>query len=244
MFIRFITALLFICYTTVFSQYQTESPQTINKNSIQAELKLIYEKGRDAEDTEYSHYTHPSFLLRYGLSSNAELQASLQFCTEHRGKNRVSGFQPIKAGIKMLLNKNENIYPTAALFVGLTIPKLASEEFRLSNIAPEIIFAASKDIKNFSVYTNLGLLWDGETAEPYRYYNLSCTYSPVEYISLFSELFGFLNPKTEADNRLDAGISIFGIKNFQIDFSGGLGLTKSSPDKFFYFGIAYCSSGF
>ena len=234
----------------VLSQFQFEPPEPIEKAGIQAEMQVIYENIENNGYIKNNNITHPSFLLRYGISDKIELQMNLQFMTEHIKQindatlsyehHYHTGIQPLKAGIKFSFSgENESLMPAAAMLLNITVPNLASSKFRSSHIAPEIILSASKKIKNITIAGNTGLLWDGESASPAEFYIIAFSYSPIKNISMFAEAYGYLKNDIPADNRIDAGLSFFVSDNLQVEIAAGVGLSKYSPINYFGTGIAY-----
>lgn len=231
-----------------YSQFQHEPPGTIEAKTIQPEMQLLYENIESTNEIKSNNITHPSFLIRYGITDKLELQMNVQYLTEHVEEKKSltatydhkynTGLQPVKTGLKFLFNEGENLIPSAGLLINLSIPKLASSDFQASYFAPEIIFCASQDIGNFSIGYNAGFSWDGELTEPYNIYVISFNYTPSDYFAIFAEAYGGLKYKSTADNRVDAGVSFFITDNFQLDLAAGFGLSKSSPANFLGMGMA------
>lgn len=56
---------------------------------------------------------------------------------------------------------------------------------------------------------------------------------------LFIESYGYMPENSKPDHRADAGLTFLLADNFQLDASGGIGLTKYSPDYFISFGFSW-----
>jgi hypothetical protein len=242
MFKYAILSIILLSGNIAFSQFQLEPPEPADPRIIQAEMLLGYENVEDNESNKCCNYIHPSLLLRAGILERVELQLNVQLCTEYlRRNNHVpasfyehteTGVPPVKAGIKTLLNEGKELIPAAALLLNVSIPRLASRYYQKTYPAPEIIFAAANVIKDLSFGSNAGILWDGETTEPYDSYVFSVSYTPIKLMAVFAESYGYYRSRTPADNRLDAGISFFITENLQLDLAAGTGLSESSPRNF------------
>jgi hypothetical protein len=82
-------------------------------------------------------------------------------------------------------------------------------------------------------------LWDGNSVEPIGLYALSFGFSFNKKISAFAEAFGFVTKSEKPDNRLDAGFTYLFTHNLQADISGGIGITRRSPDYFVAIGFSF-----
>jgi hypothetical protein len=225
-YIFIITFLILI--QNIFSQFQLEPPEPIEPAS------------------NCDNYTAPALLFRFGLTKHVELMISFQYSathtelTEDKSVSTESGIPPVKAGIKCSLIKGKSLIPSVSMIVNFSIPYFASKNLRTDFIAPEIVFSASHDFDKITIGYNAGLLWDGCSAEPSESYIISLNYTPFSFGAVFAEAYGCIKKSGEADNRLDCGVSFFPLRNLQVDFAGGIGLSGVSPNKFIGFGLAYC----
>ena len=81
------------------------------------------------------------------------------------------------------------------------------------------------------------VLWWPRTEQPYTLYTLVLGYAFADGWSYFIEPYGFFQDN-ESDHRINSGFIYLVSDRFQVDFSGGLGLSEASHDFFIGFGAA------
>jgi hypothetical protein len=56
---------------------------------------------------------------------------------------------------------------------------------------------------------------------------------------MFIESFGLIPESGESAHQLDTGFTFLVLPNFQLDISGGIGISMGSPDNFISMGLSY-----
>jgi hypothetical protein len=222
---------------------QAESPYVVPLNSFQLEAGVVFEKTvRDGSTIK--NFSYPSVLFRYGLLNNFELRMEVENVNETTEENGQSlsrtGFNPLTLGFKINAAEEKGLRPAIGFIVNLSLPNLASTEFKNDFVGTSINLALANSITDkFSAGYNLGASWDGNTPEPTFFYSLSLSYEIAERVTGFTEVYGFMPEKTRADHRFDFGLSILALNNLAFDASAGLRLTDNAPDFFINGGFSF-----
>jgi hypothetical protein len=219
---------------------QTECPFITPKHYIQIENGFTLERISANE----SYLTYPSILWKYGINDKTEIRLITEFATqlitENNTKKISAGIQPITIGFKTSLLQEKGLIPKTSFIGHVSSANLASNAFKIKNIAPSFRFTMQHTISNnLSIGYNLGAEWNGETADQNYIYTLTTGISITEKLGFYIELYGFLNKYNNPDHRFDSGLTYLLTNNFIIDFSGGLGLTANAPKNYLSFGISY-----
>lgn len=215
---------------------QTESPNLVPSKYFQMECGLTYEK----LNKDFTSIAHPTCLLRYGVNERFELRLVAELLSNKSfGVHKVV-LPPIEIGFKTHLVEEKDWIPKISFIGHLVIPKLASPTERLSNLATSFRFTLQHSLSNrFSLGYNLGAAWDGENTEASFVYTLSLGMAFLDKLSSYIELYGFVPDGMQEDHRIDAGFVYLINSNLQLDLSGGLGLSPSSPKYFVGLGVSY-----
>jgi hypothetical protein len=243
---------LFVFVKSSFSQVepispdrpdQTESPNVIPLKSFQFEAGFVYEKNSQNGST-VKNYSYPSVLMRYGVLNNLELRMEVENTNETTEENGLSsskkGISPVSLGFKMNACDEKGLRPAIGFIVNLSLPNLASNEFKNNFVGTSVNLALENSITDkFSAGYNLGASWDGNTPEPTFFYTLSLSYEFSKLVSGFAEVYGFMPEKTRADHRFDFGLSVFALNNLAFDASAGLRITDNAPDYFVNGGFSF-----
>lgn len=228
---------------------QTESPTIISKSSFQIESGAIIEMDKPGDGTEVQTITAPTVLFRYGLFKVCELRLGIEHTISKTTtinpahELTISEFSPIVGAIKLKVCEEKGLLPKTAFLFKLNFPLGKNGELGdpveglppvpEQHIFPEFLFAMQHTIgASYSVSYNLGAEWDGYSPKPAGLYSLSMGYSFNKYVSAFIESYGWLSKGELPDHRFDSGLLYLITNNLQADISGGLGITKKSPDYF------------
>ena len=153
---------------------QTETPSIVPKKYFQMETGFLYEKINSASRT----YLHPTILSKYGVNENFELRLITEFVTDKTNNISSSGLSPVIVGVKAKLSEQKGIFPATSFIGHISLPKVASEDFKATFVAPEFRFAMQHTLSDkVNVSYNLGAEWDGESPEPTFIYTLSSGFS-------------------------------------------------------------------
>jgi hypothetical protein len=213
---------------------QTECPFIVPINYFQFENGFIYQK----TNSNAKEVVAPTILTRFGINDHFELRLTTEYNLNTENSNTISGITPIVVGFKTQLLKEKGIIPTTSFIGQIGLPKVASKSLQMTNYMPEFRFTMQHTISSKqSLSYNLGAEWDGESTATTFVYTLTTGYSLTEKIGCYIEFFGFIPQFEHPDNQFDAGFTYLFNPNHQLDLSGGIGLSKNSPD--YYLAIGY-----
>lgn len=212
---------------------QTETVAIVPKNYLQAEAGFLFEK----VNTNESNYSLPSVLWKYGLNNIVELRLITEYSLSKDGLQNPYKLEPISIGFKTHLMEEKGIIPEISFIGHLSYIKNLTTERK--NAVPSFRFTLQNTLsENTSLGYNLGIEWD-ETHQETYIYTLTVGSTITQKMSYYLEAYGFFNTLKTADQRIDGGFLYVINKDFVIDFSGGIGLSKISPKYFMALGISY-----
>lgn len=229
----------------------TDRPDLTESSSVVPLFALQIETGFVVENYKTNFIVQKSFaynttLLRYGLLENLELRLGMEYLgnkvlTKNTDSNNTfSGLGPVYAGFKVKITEEDGWKPEIAFLGGLVLPFTADDYFKPDYTAANIRFSLSHSLSDkLSIGYNLGVEWDGETAIPEYFYTISLGIELTDILGMFVEGYGMLTEEGKSENLIDAGFTYLVFPNFQLDFSGGLGLSESAVDNFLSFGLTY-----
>jgi len=220
----------------------TDDTGTQGKGKFQLELNGQYDW--DSEDTENATVKstggQAAATLSYGVSDNVDLILSMPYLW---GKAEVSeetvydekGFGDVTLETKLrLLEKNGF---SLAFKPGLSFPT-GNEEKGLGAglVGGHIFLIASQELGSWAFHGNLGYIRNENNVDERRdiwHASLAATWEVIKNLKLAANIGIERNPDEDADNDpafLIGGV-IYSVKeNFDVDFGGKFGLTKSETD--------------
>lgn len=214
---------------------QTECPFIVPINYFQLENGFSYEKTNENS----KEFVIPTILTRFGINNHFELRLITEYLLNKDYSENISGLNTILVGFKARLFEEKGVIPLTSFIGHLSVPKVASSNYKTQYYAPEFRFTMQHTIsENQSLSYNIGSEWNGETAQPTFVYTLTTGYAFTEKISTYVELYGFIPQLEKPDHRFDAGLCYLFNSNHQLDFSGGIGFSKISPTYFVSFGYS------
>lgn len=224
---------------------QSESSLSVPHKTLQIESGFSY--GWDEEHAvSISDISYNSSLFRYGVYPRLEVRLGIGIAGHKENielmEEEISqrGLVPLVVGFKWNFLYGNGPIPTMAILSDVSIPKAASDDFNDGNVAHNIKLIGSWTLsKVFSLGINVGSSIDWEQYDATGLYTASLSMSILSWMGAFVELYGFVPTGEYPDHRFDLGFT-FPIKNnLQFDISGGVGLSKNSPDGFGAFGFAW-----
>ncbi len=217
---------------------QTEASSVVPHKHIQLESGFIYEFTNKLQD----NITYNTSLFRYGLLKQAELrfQADYTGIKYKGGDTLVNGLAPLKLGTKIYITDENGLLPQIAVIIGFSLPNTGKKSFQLPYTTPGFRIAASHTVTEmFSVGYNLGAEWGGSELFPDYFYSLVGAFSVTNRLCAFIEGYGYLPEIGGGSMLCDGGLTYKITPNFQLDVSGGLGITKDAPDGFVNAGFSW-----
>ena len=229
----------------------TDRPDQTESSSVVPQWRLQIETGamREWEETgsnEYENNTsYGSTLLRFGVLKFLELRLGTDMLN-HRSKLPTGaprdefGMSPIGFGFKAALMYEDGLRPEMAFITGWQVPNTGRESFASDKWQHSYIIAISYTLsERWGFGYNLGYEFEGAFETNRFIYSLVLGYAFAEKWGLFMETYTNKTGKNPFDLRADAGITWLLFPNFQLDLSGGLGISKISPIGFIAAGLSW-----
>ncbi len=139
------------------------------------------------------------------------------------------GITPVSLGFKVNLLKEKGLIPITSFIGSMSLPMIATKEFKSTFFAPSFRFVMQHTItERINFAYNLGAEWDGENAEPIFIYTVTSGFALTDKLGAYAEFYGFKGQKTRIDNRFDCGFTFTLNPNLMFDVSAGVGLSQSS----------------
>ena len=215
---------------------QTECPFITPRHYFQLENGFSYEQNNEKS----SSFVAPTVLTRFGINNHFELRLITEYAIDKNDLGRTNGINPVLLGFKTSLFEEKGLIPTTSFIGHIGIQNLTSKDLKTLYYAPEFRFTMQHTIsENQSLSYNIGAEWNGETSEPTLIYTLTSGYSFTEKIGVYFELYGFIPQMDKPDHRTDAGLTYLFHPNHQLDISGGIGLSKTSPNYYLSLGYSF-----
>ena len=242
---RVISIVLFCLVTSVaLAQINTDRP-------TQSASALVVPAGRFQVETGMQYtkiggssyqFTYQNTLLRYGLNDIFELRLGKGYEFIDPGfdgaNTTFSGFSPWVIGFKSHISKENGVWPQVSFLSQVQLPS-GQDAFKVRTAVPGFRFNFSHTLNdNNSIGYNWGLEWSDGSSAATNIYTLIYNLSFARSFTTFFEFYGFIRDGLN-DHRFDTGLIYLLRENFQIDISGGPGLTEDAPDWFLGFGLSF-----
>jgi hypothetical protein len=217
---------------------QTESAVLVPKKYFQGEF------GFGRANLEESKHTliHPTFLLKYGLSTRFELRLESELASEFiqlPAEKKTTNLVPVEIGTKIALFEEKSLRPKTSLIVHLGLPFAATDYDENQNLFPSFRFAFQHTFtKTIGLGYNLGAAWDGYDNRPAWLYTFSPNFNIGKRWYGYVEAFGFLEDKSFQHN-LDGGVAYYISNDTKLDLSGGIGLGVSPLKNYIALGFSF-----
>ncbi|HEX6223506.1 MAG TPA: transporter [Chryseolinea sp.] len=222
---------------------QTEAPSLVPTGGLQVELGTSIENDK-IEDVKVTNYTYATALIKYGINKNFELRVISEYLGQRVELNEAkvvnaAGASPLALGVKIKIADEHKFWPQAA-FIGHINLKSGSSEFARDYTAADFRFTFAHTLsEQFSLSYNLGAEWNGETPDATFLYTLSLGYLITDRLGAYIEMYSFFPEDSEADHRIDGGLTFKITPVVQWDISAGFGLNEIAPDSFISTGISF-----
>lgn len=237
---------------------QTECPFLVPPKMFQIETGASVEYDKDpSTSSKIKNYTYNTTLLKYGISRQWEFRFIAEYLgtkitsrTDRTLNRNVSGMNSIAVGTKIFICEERGIIPKVALLAHLELPYFGSSQFKVKHLAPRFRFSMQNTLsERFTLSYNVGGEWDGDSQNATIIYTASLGISLVRNLNMFIEAYGFMTENSNVENefsgsftndhRADAGFTYLIKNNLQLDVSGGIGISKVSPDSFLSCGLSW-----
>lgn len=240
-FMKIVYCVIFLFAITVQAQDeietspdQYETPATAPKGRFQMENRFTVQDNGKATRT----LILPSTNWKFGINDNVEIIMVTDLAFDKAPDSTANGLQPLTFGLKVKLWEGKGLLPDAAISMQASIPKLASRDWQVKYVAPNLrLLLKNKITDTVSIGFNVGGIWDGETTNPQFFYSVSPKYKLSQKFECFIEAYGYLRETSVAENWADAGLMYLITNDIQAELSAGYELS-SAMGMHRYFGLA------
>lgn len=220
------------------------SPGTVDAGNFQIETGANFTSFKE-DNVESRSYTYNNSLFRFGIFENFEVRVTTNFqedqllVNDEKLDNVSSGFLPLIVGFKTMIKEENGLIPQIGLVGNLSLPLLASTDFKPETTGADFAFLMSHTLSEKSNLTyNLGAQWGNDSPEIAYLYTISYGYSILDNLGVFAEVYGNFPEDSRANYLWDAGLTYVITNNFQVDVSGGTSFTEGQ-DLFLSAGLSF-----
>ena len=180
-------------------------------------------------------------LWRYGLLDNFEIRMTLGYRSLKQKTGNAQSFTgivPVTIGSKIAITEENGLIPEVAFIGQLSLPYVGEELFTPEDVEPSFRFSFTHTLsEKLTLGYNLGMEW--VRAEESGIYSVVLGIGVTEKLGLFVEQFGQLLGDFDLETGVDAGLTYLLSNNFQLDLSGGLGVSRNADDLFVGAGFSW-----
>lgn len=228
-----LSLLLFILLGTYYCHAQDELPTVVpdrpgytDGTDVAPLHKIIWDNGFHYESMKdgTSVMTLNSTIVRYGIFENVELRVGTDFLLHNSGDEAkpTFGIAPLYFGTKIKLYESHNFLPNVGIKAELQSPHVGSKDLLPSHIAPSLGLLFEHIINDrFWICYNVGLEWDGETAEPQKFLALGLGGNITESLGAFAETYNYLHSE-ENQFMTEFGFTWMPSRRVQLDIEADL----------------------
>jgi len=214
-------------------------PAISQPKALQIETGFSYEKIK-YENSFQETILYNTTLLRYGINQNSEIRLQTDYTQVKTDSLNITGFNPLTIGTKLFISEEKGILPKTSFLFNLTLPCFGEKNFRPENLTPSIYLLMQNNItKNLNVCYNIGIEYDGESANPTEFAAICFGYNITEKINGFIENYNWFSDFTKPENYIDLGCAYLIRKNIQLDLSGNMNLQDVEKYLMINFGVSW-----
>lgn len=250
----FLSLFIYLLSFTVYGQYnetirtgrpgQSIGPFTTGKGIFQIQSGMDYAGNADNNSTDQNSIFFNNTVLRYGVTETFEVSAMVNYIfnesiTSGGEESTASGLQAMDVGIRYhIIDGDGKWLPNIGFQIRLRLPVLA-EDYKIDHVAPRFNIVTSNPLgKGFTLVTNTGATWNGNTAAPRGFYIVNLSWPFSDKLGGFVENYGaFANGPTET--FWDAGLGWLLNPDLQLDIFGGFGVNDGIKSYFTSVGISW-----
>ena len=232
-----ITSLVLFKTVDVYAQYNETIradrpgaaivPFTVGRHVLQLQAGYAYSE-LEINKSGYSeaYLNAVDNVIRYGLTENFEINSGLGLAGG-RGRtdsttSQVEGLNIWSIGMRYNIYSGVGWVPSVGFQTTLGLPWLDSD-FDSEHVRPSLTLIAALNMgSKLSLTTNLGLVWDGNSANAISYYVVNFSFAATDRLSIFIEPYGYVDAGTW-NPYYNIGSGLLITNNLQLDLFGGFG---------------------
>lgn len=216
---------------TISADHPTQSvgSSTVLKGGFLSESAFTFEN-----TTSLINFSNFNSLLRFGISNKVELRVAANYGWVDNDGVMQSGFGPTNLGAKIFLLESKKSLPEISILGQINLP---TGDFQSKTTGEIRLNFGNQFSEFFSLAYNIGMLVEpSNDRELVPFYTVALISNVYKGLSLFLEPYGFFG--NVADQRVNGGLFYLIAPKFQLNFSGGYGISNTSPDSFFNIGAS------
>jgi len=215
------------------AQFASEPSSLVSKNIFQIETGAFFDTyGDKMQSTQ--NFAINSTLLRFGLFKNVELRTSWIYNeTKFKAKNstltdeKISEFSPFLIGIKGNLFEEKNRFPEISVMSHAYFPFASKDESAFNAKGLDFSFLIAHNFgKKSNLTYNLGGYWEKGIKESLYFYTTAYTYTLLDNLVSYIELYGDFQKRQIANHLLDVGVTYTFKPNLELDVAVGRSITE------------------
>ena len=200
---------------------QTESSFTVGAANFQIESGITV--GSDYEErNQLITFTHPSTLLRVGLTKNIELRLVTELNSSLKTDVPKTGFSDLEVGTKIHLFSTEK--SAMAIISHLSLPTGDPQYSEGQNGMSHLLAVSHELTDRMALGYNLGFSKIKQQPSIFTY-AFSLGIGINDKVGVYIEPYGTMQSTKQYEINADAGFTYLLHKNLQADFSFGTGLS-------------------
>ena len=238
---KYFPVILFLVLCSgVFAQQEepivTDRPtQSASVSTVGAEQVLIESGFIFQNESAFEDYINFNTLVRYGVNDRVEVRLTVNYDRNEGSDFISSSLGQTTLGAKVFLADAQETFADISVLGQLNLPTGEENDNATADIRLNFQNSLSSTL---SLGYNFGFLVSPERDnEISPFYSVVLGAAVADGWTVFAEPYGFLN--TPVDHRFNAGFIYLVAPRFQIDLSGGIGLSENSPNSFIGFGAAF-----
>jgi hypothetical protein len=206
-------------------------PFIVPLHKLYIETGFAYERNKNENILQETFYYNTT-LLRYGLTSGAEIRLQVDYITQKTNEyseiSKITGFEPISIGSKLFISDEVGLIPKTSFSFNITLPDFGNKNFRPPNLSPSFYLLAQNNLSDIvNLCYDFGFEWDSENMKPTKFYSICLGINITDEINYFVENYGYINDLSSS-LFLNTGVAYLIGKSFQLDISGALNINKNN----------------
>lgn len=231
---------------------QTESAETVPRGFVQVETGWVFTRD-DTNGARLQSHEVPGTLTRIGATDWLEIRAGWGGYLREEVKlgparSTIDGGGDAELGAKVILHRESDWRPQAALLAGVTLP-VGDDAFSSRRADPSFRLSLAHTLSDrLALGYNVGMEWEsgldvsGDRDTLSRYLcTLALGLGLTERLGTFVEVFGDIAGSAEGPpaHSFDGGFTYLLRPNLQLDLSSGVGLSSGADDWFVGAGVSF-----
>jgi hypothetical protein len=224
--LNFYLGLIFILCSSISYSQIVEPSSGIDKHILQIEMEAQYAVHKEGMK-KYVAWSLPSFLFRYGLFKNIELQLSAPLIIEQLYENdhlihNFNRFENIQIGASINLCEQNNLIPEIAFMARVILPLEKNKEFNVDGEILALNFSNAITEK-WTLNYNIGYVHSTGSSNA-GYYIVNLAYDLNQKYHFFIENSSDFSDKSVFYQNINVGGGLNFKKNMCLDFSVANGI--------------------